>query len=60
MAAGDTRAARRYASALFGMARKNDVDAVSQDLSQVLATAHNTPQLMDVLTHPRITQKRKN
>ncbi len=60
MAAGDTRAARRYASALFGMARKSDVDAVSQDLSQVLATARNEPQLMQVLTHPRITEKRKN
>ena len=60
MAAGDTRAARRYASALFGMARKSDVDAVSQDLAHVLATAHNEPQLMEVLTHPRITEKRKN
>lgn len=60
MAAGDTRAARRYAAALFGMARKGDVDAVSQDLSQVLATARNTPQIMEVLTHPRITPRRKN
>ena len=60
MAAGDTRAARRYASALFGMARKSDVDAVSQDLAHVLATAHDEPQLMEVLTHPRITEKRKN
>ncbi len=60
MAAGDTRAARRYASALFGMAQKGDVDAVSQDLSQVLATAHDEPQLMEVLTHPRITATRKN
>ena len=57
---GDTRAARRYARAVFQMALKRDeVDAVASGLAQVALSESSSPQLMTVLQHPRITRERK-
>ena len=60
MAAGEVSIARRYATALFRVARDNgEVDAVAANLSEVSTAAHASPELMTVLHHPRITRTRK-
>lgn len=60
MAAGDTRAAHRYAGALFRVARNhNAVEPIATDLNAVVAMMQETPKLLQVLSHPRITQTRK-
>ncbi len=57
---GDTRAARRYARAIFQMAlKREEVDVVASGLAQVALSEDASPQLMTVLQHPRITRERK-
>jgi F-type H+-transporting ATPase subunit delta len=59
-ATGDFRAARRYASALFNVAlERNETDAVAQNLADVTSTVTQSPQLMGVLHHPRVTRQKK-
>src|SRR4028119_938382 len=56
----DTRAARRYAQALFGLAvQRDEVDEVAGGLKQVAETVRTSPDLQAVLHHPRITRTRK-
>jgi F-type H+-transporting ATPase subunit delta len=60
MASGDMRAARRYARALFRTALGHgEVDEVAQSLGIVTTAAAQSPELMAVLHHPRITRQRK-
>ena len=56
----DLRAARRYAGALFNVAIKHDeVDDVARNLKMVTDVTEQSPELMAVLHHPRITRQRK-
>lgn len=58
--AGDLRAARRYARALFQTALKsNEVDAVALSLDAIAQASEATPQFMNVMRHPLITRERK-
>lgn len=58
--AGDLRAARRYARALFNTAlRSGEVDAVGQSLDAIAHAAQNSAQFMNVMRHPLITRERK-
>ena len=60
MMGGDLRAARRYAGALFELAReRNELDEVATGLREVAQVATNSRELMNVLRHPRITPARK-
>lgn len=60
MGGGDLRAARRYSRALFHIALKNgQQDAVAQNLDDITQAAKDSPDLMNVLRHPRITRERK-
>lgn len=61
MAASDLRVARRYAKALFNVARAaGAVAAVQQNLQLVQQMADASGLLMGVLRHPRIARQRKN
>ena len=61
MGGGDFRAARRYARALFQAALKvGQVDEAAQNLDAINAVTAESPQLMSVLRHPRITRQRKS
>jgi F-type H+-transporting ATPase subunit delta len=56
----DFRAARRYAGALFNLARDRDqLQPVAEGLNAVTEASTASPQLMTILHHPRITQERK-
>jgi F-type H+-transporting ATPase subunit delta len=58
--AGDYRAARRYARALFNTALKSgEVDAVGQSLDAIAEAAQHSDQFMNVMRHPLITRERK-
>ena len=60
MASGDLRAARRYSTALFRMAvNRNEVDEVADSLKTVTDVVTQSPELMTVLHHPRISRERK-
>jgi F-type H+-transporting ATPase subunit delta len=60
MPAGDTRIARRYATALFRVAvGRNEVDEVAQSLAAVHKVTTTSGDLMSMLHHPRITRERK-
>jgi F-type H+-transporting ATPase subunit delta len=57
---GDISVARRYAAALFGMAKKrNEVDAVAANLREVADTARGSRDLMGVMHHPLLTLEKK-
>ena len=59
-ATGDFRAARRYAGALFNIAvERNEADDVARNLADVTAVTSQSPELMSVLHHPRVTRERK-
>jgi F-type H+-transporting ATPase subunit delta len=56
----DPIVARRYAAALFEVARQDDaIDVVWADLTAVERELTNSPSLRDVLLHPLATQERK-
>ncbi len=56
----DFRAARRYAGALFNVAiARHEEDEVAQNLTTVTSAVTQSPQLMGVLHHPRVTRERK-
>ncbi len=60
MAGSDLRVARRYAAALFRVARgRNEIDPVADSLAIVTDVATRSPELMTVLHHPRISRERK-
>ncbi len=60
MKSGEMQAARRYARALFGMAlERGEVEEIAEGLTTVTDTALASPELMNVLHHPRITRTRK-
>jgi len=60
MARGDMSAARRYAKALFNLAREREnLDAIADSLAVVTSTAQGSPDLMTMLHHPLITKERK-
>ena len=60
MASGDQRAARRYSAALFRTARgRNEIDPVADSLAVVTKAVCDSPELMTVLHHPRISRERK-
>ncbi len=57
---GDISVARRYAAALFGMAKKrNEVDAVATNLREVADVARGSRDLMGVMHHPLLTLDKK-
>ena len=56
----DTRVAKRYASALFEVAKRDDiVDAVSQDLALIERFLTDVPSLRAVLLQPLVDDERK-
>lgn len=56
----DPRAARRYAGALFNVAvARGEEDEIARNLATVSSVALESPQLMGVLQHPRITRDQK-
>jgi len=60
MASGDLSVARRYASALFGMAEKrSEIEGVSTDLNTVVETVNSSRDLEGVLHHPRLPKAKK-
>ncbi|HZO88083.1 MAG TPA: ATP synthase F1 subunit delta [Chthonomonadaceae bacterium] len=60
MAGHDTRAARRYAGALFNTAQRQDkLDAVVKDLDSVLALMDQTPLLRKMWESPEVPTGRK-
>ncbi len=60
MATGDLSVARRYATALFGMAEKrSEIDAVTTDLNLVVETVDSSRELQGVLQHPRLPKEKK-
>lgn len=60
MRAGDIRAARRYATALFRMAvNRQQIDDVAGSIAEIRTVTNGSPELMAVLHHPRITRARK-
>ena len=57
----DTRVARRYAAALFGIAvRDNILDAVAEDLTLISRLIADVPYLRAVLMQPLVSDERKN
>ena len=57
---GDLSVARRYASALFEVAKKRgEVDAVAGNLQEVVTTVQSSRELMSVLHHPLLTTEKK-
>jgi F-type H+-transporting ATPase subunit delta len=57
---GDIRASRRYAGALFQLARdRNELQTVADGLNKVAEVSQQSPELMGVLHHPRITEAKK-
>ena len=57
----DTRVARRYAAALFGIAvRDNILDAVAEDLTLISRFVAEVPYLRAVLMQPLVSDERKN
>ena len=60
MAAQDTRAAKRYATALFEAARKTGaIDAVERDINSVLGLMQETPALKGMWESPLVPAGRK-
>jgi F-type H+-transporting ATPase subunit delta len=57
---GDLSVARRYASALFEVAKKRgQVETVAANLSEVVATVESSRELASVLHHPLLTLEKK-
>ncbi len=57
---GDLSVARRYASALFEIAKKKgEVDAVAASLKEVGTTVQGSRELMSVLHHPLLPLEKK-
>lgn len=57
----DTRVAKRYAMALFEVARRdNTLDAISQDLALIERFLADVPYLRAVLLQPLVSDARKN
>ncbi len=57
----DIRVARRYAAALFGVARRDEIlDAVEQDLTLISRFLADVPYLRAVLMQPLVSVARKN
>lgn len=57
---GDLSVARRYASALFAVAKKrSEVDPVAISLKEVAETVHDSRQLAGVLHNPLLPRERK-
>ncbi len=57
----DSRVARRYAAALFGVAvRDNILDAVAQDLTLISRFVAEVPYLRAILMQPLVSDQRKN
>ena len=57
----DIRVAKRYAAALFGVARRDDIlDAVAADLALVTRFLADVPYLRAVLMQPLVPVTRKN
>ncbi len=56
----DTRVAKRYAAALFGVAQRDGIlDAVAQDITLIERFVGEVPYLRAVLLQPLITEDRK-
>lgn len=56
----DSRAVKRYAAAIFSLADKQqELDATFTSLQRVKSTFADSPQLMEILTHPRVTHQQK-
>jgi len=56
----DIRVAKRYAAALFGLARRDDIlDAVAQDLTLISRFLAEVPYLRAVLMQPLVSDARK-
>ncbi len=57
---GDISVARRYAAALFGVAKKrNEVDAIAANLHEVSDAVRGSRDLMGVMHHPLLTLDKK-
>ncbi len=57
---GDLSVARRYASALFGVAKKRgQVETIASNLAEVVATVESSRELASVLHHPLLTVEKK-
>ena len=57
----ETRVAKRYAAALFEVAKRDGIlDAVGQDLSLVERSLKQQPLLRTVLSQPLVTEERKS
>jgi F-type H+-transporting ATPase subunit delta len=57
---GDLSVARRYASALFELAKKRgSVDVLAANLQEVVSTVQGSRDLMSVLHHPLLTIEKK-
>ena len=57
----DIRVARRYAAALFGIARRDDIlDSVAHDLTLISRFVAEVPYLRAVLMQPLVSDARKN
>lgn len=56
----DTRVAKRYAAALFGVAQRDGIlDAVAQDMTLIERFMAEVPYLRAVLLQPMVTEDRK-
>ncbi len=56
----DIRVAKRYAAALFGVARRDEIlDAVADDLTLISRFLTDVPYLRAVLMHPLVSDTRK-
>lgn len=52
--------AKRYAQALFELAQQNNkLDAVGGDLKELVKVVQSTPELLELLTAPKISSDRK-
>lgn len=52
--------ANRYADALFQLAKeKNQLESVSNDLQLVKQVAESTPQFLQYVSHPKVTNEQK-
>ena len=57
---GDLSVARRYASALFEVAKKRgQVETIAANLAEVVATVESSRELASVLHHPLLTLEKK-
>lgn len=57
----DTRVAKRYAAALFGLAQRDNIlDAVAQDVTLIERFVAEVPYLRAVLLQPLVSETQKN